>query len=137
VDINIISDPMTTGFRGSANNEYSAKYCCRIFGRQRQNRQIEKCHIKPKNNVAAKKIKKMSHNYLHSKIVLSQIEQESQRKECTRAKSKSKVTKYDFCRCRQVCFCRCRPTCQGQLSAEYSADNVVVGSLNIMQLKYE
>jgi hypothetical protein len=34
------SDPTTTHFRVSADNEYSVKYYCRIFGRQRQNRQI-------------------------------------------------------------------------------------------------
>jgi hypothetical protein len=42
------SDPTTTIFRVSADNEYSAKYYCRIFGRQRQNRQIEKWHFEPK-----------------------------------------------------------------------------------------
>jgi hypothetical protein len=49
-DSNIMksSDPTTTDFCVSADNEYSAKYYCRKFGRQRQNQQIEKSNFKPK-----------------------------------------------------------------------------------------
>jgi hypothetical protein len=41
---NTQSDPTTTDFRVSADNEYSAKYYCRIF----EYRQIEKSYFKPK-----------------------------------------------------------------------------------------
>jgi hypothetical protein len=44
----LISDPKTTDFRVSADKEYLAKYYCLIFGRQRQNRQIEQYNFKTK-----------------------------------------------------------------------------------------